>query len=402
MAGGPLPLDGVTILAVEQYGAGPFGSMLLGDLGAEIIKIENPTEGGDVGRTVGPFFFAPGDSHFHQAFNRNKRSLGLNLKHPEGMRILRDLARHADAVMDNLRGDQPDILGLTYEALKDVNPRIVCAHLSAYGRTGTRKSWPGYDYLMQAEAGYLSLTGEPDGPPARFGVSVVDMMTGLMTSFALVSGILGARATGQGMDVDVSLFDTALHNLTYLAAWHLNEGHVQGREKRGAHPSITPSQMYRTRDGWIFLMCNKEKFWPILVDAVGRPDWASDPRFATFQARLAHRDLVTEMLDAALSERDTSDWLARFGGRVPAAPVLDVGQALGNPFAREQGMVADFARAEDDKPVRMLAGPVRVNGARGPVRAAPALGADTDDILGSRLGLDAAAIRELKDKGTVR
>jgi len=258
----PLPLDGVTILAVEQYGAGPFGSMLLADMGAEVIKIENPAEGGDVGRSVGPYYFGPGDSHFHHAFNRNKRSLALNLKHPEGMAILRQLVGHADAVLDNLRGDQPDKLGLTYEALKDINPRIVCAHLSAYGRQGSRKSWPGYDYLMQAEAGYLSLTGEPDGPPARFGLSVVDMMTGLMTAFALVSGVVGARATGRGMDVDVSLFDTALHNLSYLATWYLNGGHVQGREPRGSHPSLTPSQLYRTQDGWIFLMCNwSHKSW---------------------------------------------------------------------------------------------------------------------------------------------
>lgn len=398
----PLPLDGVTILAVEQYGAGPFGSMLLADMGAEVIKIENPAEGGDVGRAVGPFYFGPGDSHFHHAFNRNKRSLALNLKHPEGMRIMRDLVGHADAVLDNLRGDQPDKLGLTYEALKDANPKIVCAHLSAYGRTGSRKSWPGYDYLMQAEAGYLSLTGEPDGPPSRFGVSVVDMMTGLMTAFALVSGVVGARATGRGMDVDVSLFDTALHNLSYLATWYLNDGHVQGREPRGSHPSLTPSQLYRTKDGWIFLMCNKEKFWPILAEALGRPEWATDERFSSFKARLAHRGLVTTMLDEALSAHSTAEWLARFGGLVPAAPVLDVGQALDNPFAIEQDAVADFARQEGGKPVRMLTGPVRVNGSRPPKRAAPALGADTDDILSTRLGLDAQAINELKGKGTIR
>ncbi len=402
MTARPRPLDGVTVLAVEQYGAGPFGSMLLADLGAEVIKIENPGEGGDVGRAVGPFYFGPGDSHFHQAFNRGKRSLALNLKHPEGMRILRALVVEADAVMDNLRGDQPDKLGLTYEALKDANPRIVCAHLSAYGRTGSRKSWPGYDYLMQAEAGYLSLTGEPDGPPSRFGVSVVDMMTGLMTSFALVSGILGARATGRGMDVDVSLFDTALHNLSYLAAWYLNDGHVQGREKRGSHPSITPSQLYRTRDGWIFLMCNKEKFWPILAEAVGHPEWATDPRFASFKSRLEHRDQITALLDAALSARDTADWLARFGGSVPAAPVLDVGQALDNPFAREQEAVADFARVESGERVRMLTGPVRVNGVRPVTHAAPALGADTDDILTKRLKLDAETVKNLKTKGTIR
>ena len=401
MADRPLPLDGVTILAVEQYGAGPFGSMLLADMGAEVIKIENPAEGGDVGRSVGPYYFGPGDSHFHHAFNRNKRSLALNLKHPEGLAILRQLVGHADAVLDNLRGDQPDKLGLTYEALKDINPRIVCAHLSAYGRQGSRKSWPGYDYLMQAEAGYLSLTGEPDGPPARFGLSVVDMMTGLMTSFALVSGVVGARATGRGMDVDVSLFDTALHNLSYLATWYLNGGHVQGREPRGSHPSLTPSQLYRTRDGWIFLMCNKEKFWPALAEALGRPEWADDPRFASFKARLANRELVTQVLDEALSQKTTAEWLALFGGRVPAAPVFDVAQALENPFAQEQQAFADFARREGGDPVRMLTGPVRVAGTRPPTKAAPALGADTTDILSKRLGLDAGAIKKLREKGTI-
>jgi len=397
----PLPLDGVTILAVEQYGAGPFGSMLLADMGAEVIKIENPAEGGDVGRSVGPYYFGPGDSHFHHAFNRNKRSLALNLKHPEGMAILRQLVGHADAVLDNLRGDQPDKLGLTYDSLKDINPRIVCAHLSAYGRQGSRKSWPGYDYLMQAEAGYLSLTGEPDGPPARFGLSVVDMMTGLMTAFALVSGVVGARATGRGMDVDVSLFDTALHNLSYLATWYLNGGHVQGREPRGSHPSLTPSQLYRTQDGWIFLMCNKEKFWLALAEALGRPEWADDPRFVSFKARLANRELVTQILDEALSQKTTAEWLALFGGNVPAAPVFDVAQALENPFAQEQQAVADFARREGGDPVRMLTGPVRVAGARPPTKAAPALGADTADILTKRLGLDAEAINKLREKGTI-
>jgi len=398
----PLPLDGVTILAVEQYGAGPFGSMLLADMGAEVIKIENPAEGGDVGRSVGPYYFGPGDSHFHHAFNRNKRSLALNLKHPEGMAILRQLVGRADAVLDNLRGDQPDKLGLTYDALKECNPSIVCAHLSAYGRQGSRKSWPGYDYLMQAEAGYLSLTGEPDGPPARFGLSVVDMMTGLMTAFALVSGVVGARATGRGMDVDVSLFDTALHNLSYLATWYLNGGHLQGREPRGSHPSLTPSQLYRTQDGWIFLMCNKEKFWPILAEALGRPEWTEDERFASFKARLANRELVTQMLDEALAQKSTAEWLALFGGSVPAAPVFDVAQALQNPFAQEQQAVADFARREGGDPVRMLTGPVRLAGSRPPTKAAPALGADTADILSKRLGLDAAAIKNLREKGTIK
>lgn len=390
-----LPLDGVTVIAVEQYGAGPFGTMLLADLGAEVIKIENPAEGGDVGRAVGPYMFGPGDSQFFQAFNRNKRSITLNLKHPEGMRLLRRLVGEADAILDNLRGDLPEKLGLDYESLKDANPAIVCAHLSAYGRDNERKSWPGYDYLMQAEAGYCSLTGEPDGPPARFGVSIVDMMTGLMTVFGLVSGVLGARKTGIGMDVDVSLFDTALHNLNYLATWYLNAGHLQGREPRGAHPSLTPSQLYRTKDGWMFLMCNKEKFWPVLAECIGRPEWGTDPRYASFKARLANRDSLTQDLDSVLVTRTTAEWMKTLGGVVPASPVYDVGQALDNPFVRDGGRVAAFSRPEGGPTVEGLVGPVRIDGQPPLTVAAPTLGADTESVLG-RLGVSADEVAELR------
>ncbi len=390
-----LPLDGVTVIAVEQYGAGPFGTMLLADLGAEVIKIENPAEGGDVGRAVGPYMFGEGDSQFFQAFNRNKRSMTLNLKHPDGMRLLRRLVGEADAILDNLRGDLPEKLGLDYASLKDANPAIVCAHLSAYGRDNERKSWPGYDYLMQAEAGYCSLTGEPDGPPARFGVSIVDMMTGLMTVFGLVSGVVGARKTGIGMDVDVSLFDTALHNLNYLATWYLNAGHLQGREPRGAHPSLTPSQLYRTKDGWMFLMCNKEKFWPVLADCIGRPDWGTDPRYASFKARLANRDALTLDLDSVLVTRTTAEWMETLGGVVPASPVYDVGQALDNPFVRDGGRVASFVRPEGGASVEGLVGPVRIDGQPPPTVAAPAFGADTASVLG-RLGLSADEVAQLR------
>ena len=175
----PLPLAGVRILAVEQYGAGPFGTMFLADQGAELIKIENPNSGGDFARGIGPYFFTPDDSEFFHAYNRNKKSVSLDLSKDAGMAVFRDLVRSADAVASNLRGDVPDKLGLTYAALKHHNPKIVCAHLSAYGRSGSRAGWPGFDYLMQAEAGFFSLTGEPGAPPARFGLSVVDQMTGV-------------------------------------------------------------------------------------------------------------------------------------------------------------------------------------------------------------------------------
>ena len=395
-----LPLSGTTILAVEQYGAGPFGTQFLGDMGADVIKIENPAEGGELSRRVGPYFFGPGNSQFFQAFNRNKRSMTLNLKSAEGRAVFHDLVRRADGVSNNLRGDQPEKLGLNYAALKEINPRIVCAHLSAYGRDGPRKSWPGFDYLMQAEAGYLSVTGEPDGPPSRMGLSIVDFMTGLMTVFAMTSGIVGARASGKGLDVDVSLFDTALHNLSYLAVWYLNGGHVQGREPRSGHPSLTPSQLYRTRDGWIFIMINKENFWAPLCEAIGEPVWITDQRFATFKGRLDNRVELNLLLDKALSLRTTAEWMSVFAGRVPAAPVLDIAQALDNPFVLERAAVATFAGSVGAPDVRMVASPIRVPGEVIPTRAAPGLGADTDDVLRS-IGIGPNEIADLRKRGVV-
>jgi succinate---hydroxymethylglutarate CoA-transferase len=391
-----LPLTGLRVLAVEQYGAGPFGTMLLADMGAEVIKIENPNDGGDMARGVGPHFMADGSSQFFHSFNRNKRSLTLDLKAPEGGELLQRLVATSDAVLNNLRGNQPGKLGLDYAALGRVNPRIVCAHLSAYGRDGPRAAWPGFDYLMQAEAGYLSVTGEPDGPPARFGLSVVDMMTGLMAAFGLAAAVIGARATGKGMDVDTSLFDTALHNLGYLATWYLQSGHNQGREPRGAHPSLVPSQLYPTADGWLFVMCNKEVFWPVLAEKLGHPEWGTDPRFARFRDRLANRDELNRLLDAEFARRGTAEWLRHLQGAVPCAPVLDVASALQNPFVAASGRIADFQ--SEAGPVRMLGGPLRVPGTEPPRRAGPALGADTDAIL-SELGLGPDDIAELRRRG---
>ena len=392
-----LPLAGLRVLAVEQYGAGPFGSTYLADLGADVIKVENPAEGGELGRRVGPFFLGPGDSHFHQCFNRNKRSLALDLKSPAGQEVFRDLAATCEAVFGNLRGDQPDALGLTHRHLRDRNPAIVCVHLSAYGRDGERAAWPGFDFLMQAEAGHLQLTGAPDGPPERYGISVVDYMTGLTAAFALVTGVLEARASGAGRDYDVSLLDVARYNLGYQAAWYLNEGFVPPRLPRSAHASLVPCQLYRTRDGWIFLMCNKEKFWGRLTAAIGRPEWEHDPRFATFAARLEHRDLLAGMLDEVLSEHPTAAWLERFAGEVPAAPVNGVDTALDEARADGRVLAVDHpARAGFE----MMANPVRLEGEEHPARPAPGFGADSEAVL-AEIGYDGARIARLRAEGVI-
>jgi succinate---hydroxymethylglutarate CoA-transferase len=394
-----LPLAGLRVLAVEQYGAGPFGTAYLADLGAEVIKIENHKDGGDVGRNVGPHFFGKDDSHFFQTFNRNKKSLTLDLKHPQGRAVFLKLVESADAVLDNLRGDLPKKLGICYEGLKEANPRIVCAHLSAYGREGSRTAWPGYDYLMQAEAGHMHMTGEPDGPPTRYGLSIVDIMTGLVAAFGLLAGVISARAGGQGMDMDTSLFDVALHNLNYPGTWYLNGGTVTGRTARSAHPSLVPSQLYRTADGWIFIMCNKEKFWGLLADELGHPEWRDDPELSSFAARLANRDRVTRELDAALMQQATAHWLAKLSGKIPVSPVFDVAQALDNPFVHERDGVIDVAY-DDGRQAKMIANPIRVTGVTLPARAAPRMGEHNDALL-AEAGFSALQIGKLRELGVI-
>jgi crotonobetainyl-CoA:carnitine CoA-transferase CaiB-like acyl-CoA transferase len=392
-----LPLEGVRVLTFENFGAGPFGSMYLADLGAEVIKIENREQGGDATRGMGPFFLGDHDSHFFQTFNLNKKSVTLNLKQAEGVAAFRRLVRTADVVMNNLRGDQPGKLGLDYATLGPVNPRILCAHLSAYGRDNERRGWPGYDYLMQAEAGYLHLTGEPGTPPARMGLSIVDYMTGITTAVAVLGALIGVLKSGRGHDIDVSLFDVALHQLTYPGSWYLNEGHRTERMPRSSHPSAVPVQLLRTRDGWIFVMCMTEKFWRALLGVIGREDLAADPRYSDARSRREHREDLTGVLDAEFGRETTQHWLGQLQGLLPVAPVHDLQAALDNPYAKAIGMVRSLPHpARPD--FRVLANPIKLDGERLASRRAPALGEHTEEVL-LAAGLSQEEIDQLRACG---
>ncbi|MES2986351.1 MAG: CoA transferase [Pseudomonadota bacterium] len=365
-------LEGVRILAVEQYGAGPYGTQLLAELGAEVVKVE--TGEGDISRRTGPYLLGESDSQFFQTFSRSKQSVMLDLKSEAGRADFERLVRSADAVVNNLRGSVPAGLGIDFAALRAVQPAIVCAHLSAYGRDNSRANWPGYDYLMQAECGFLSMTGEPGGPPTRFGLSMVDFMSGSVWAAGILAGILRARTIGVGCDVDVSLFDVAMHQLSYPAVWTMNAGFEAQRLARGAHPSIAPSQLVRTRDGWGFLMCQTPAFWLVFCEMVGRSELLSDPRFADPRTRHGNLVELTEILDAIFGAQDSAWWVTELAGRVPFAPVNDVAQALSNPFVAEVAMIDAVAHPDVPGGLQMLACPIRVNGARMPAQRAPALG----------------------------
>lgn len=392
-----LPLTGTRILSLEQYGAGPYGTMFLAQLGAEVIKIE-PPRGGDSSRATGPYFLGDDDSLFYQTFNLNKRSLTLDLKTPAGQDILRRLVKTADAMTNNARGDQPAVLGIDYAALGSINPAIVCVHASAYGRGNDRAAWPGYDYLMQAEAGFFSVTGEPDAPPTRFGLSMVDFITGTMLATATLAGILDARTTGTGRDLDVSLLDAALHQTSYPALWYLNQGHDIGRTSQSAHPSVVPSQLIATSDGHIFIMAQLPKFWARLADELGLAALKDDPRFRSNADRHANREALIAAIEAVTTTQPNAHWVALLGGKVPVAAVNTLPQALDSDWMRANGMVTEVPHSSG--PLRILANPIMIDGERLPNRAAPALGADTAELL-AEIGISVDEAAALQAAGTI-
>jgi len=376
------PLQGVRIVSVEQFGAAPYGTMLLADLGAEVIKIENAAIGGDPARKTGPYFLGENDSEYYQAFNINKKSVAIDLRSAEGKAALGELVATADALVNNLRGDLPAKMGLDYKAVSSINPKLVCVHVSAYGRDNERASWPGYDYLMQAESGLMHLTGEPDGPPSRLGApSMIDQTTGLAAAVGLLSAIIHARSTGKGCDVDTCLLDVALHQLGYVATWYLNEGHTSMRQPRSAHYSVAPVQTFPTLDGWVFIMCMTDKFWGELLAALGRTDLASDPRFTTQSLRQVNRGALMGIIDGELRQHNTAFWLDKLNGVLPIAPVLDLAQALDSPFLQTTEMIHTISHpARPD--MRVLSNPIKINGERLAQTPCSAYGADTRAYVG--------------------
>jgi crotonobetainyl-CoA:carnitine CoA-transferase CaiB-like acyl-CoA transferase len=355
------PLEGIRILTVEHFGAGPYGTMFLAGLGAEVIKIENAATGGDASRHVGPRFLGEDDSEYFQCLNLWKKNVSLDLSRDREK--FQALVKDADAVVNNLRGDVPAKLGLDYRTLAKVNARIVCLHISAYGRDNERAGWPGYDFLMQAETGLMDLTGEPEGAPSRFGTSVIDFSTGMTGAAALLACLLRAKTTGKGCDVDASLFDVALHQLNYMGTWHLNGAEAHSRQPRSAHYSLTPVQTYKTADGWIYVMCMKDSFWRSLVDALSRADLGADARFATMAARLENRAALTDTLDAEFRRKTTAAWVKQLSGRVPVGPVNDMRQALASPFVAASGMVQSIDHPKK-RGLRVFTLPVKIDGKR--------------------------------------
>lgn len=393
------PLSDLRIIAVEQYGAGPFGSVHLADLGAEVIKIEDPRFGGDVGRYVPPFQEGT-NSLFFETFNRNKKSISLDISTPAGRRVFDDLVKGADAVYSNLRGDVPAKLGITYDDLEHLNPAIVCVSISGFGMTGPRSLQPGYDYILQGLGGWMSVTGEPGGPPAKSGLSLVDYTAGFVGAMSLLAAVHAARRTGVGADCDISLYDVAISLLTYPATWHLNEGWQPARMARSAHPSLVPFQLFAGSDGeWFIVGCAKEKFWQSLTEVIGMPELAADSRFADFAARDQNREELIDLLDDVFATQPAADWVkACEEARIPTGPVQDIPTALVDDHTVARGLIAE-TETEEFGTIRQVISPVRVGTERPEYRRAPLLNEHADAVLRDLLGYDNETIENLSTDG---
>ena len=392
------PLADVRVLSVEQYGAGPWATLQLADLGADVIKVEDPSVGGDVGRYVPPY--QEGESSlFFETFNRNKRSVSLDLRNPAGRTAFDDLVRAVDVVFSNLRGDQPARLGLTYAHLRHLNPRIVCCSLSGFGMTGPRAAEGGYDYVMQGMAGWMSLTGEPDGPPTKAGLSLVDLSGGYVAALAVMAGLWRARREGVGCDCDVSLFETALAELMYVGTWAASRGFEPRRMAQSAHPSMVPFQNFPTLDGWIVVAAPKQNLWRQLCVALDHRELADDPRFADFAARDRHRDVLVPLLNDLFRARPSAEWLRLLtAAGVPCGPVNDVATALADPQVGARDGIVSYEHPTLGA-VRQVATPLRLGDEPAPVARAPLRGEHTEAVLAELCGYGAERIAELRAAG---
>jgi crotonobetainyl-CoA:carnitine CoA-transferase CaiB-like acyl-CoA transferase len=394
------PLEDVRVLSLEQFGAGPWGTMQLADLGAEVIKIEDPTVRGDVGRVVPPFQ-AGGSSLFFESFNRNKRSLALDLRKPEARSVLEDLVRGSDALFSNLRGDKPAKLRLRYDDLKHANPRLVCVSVSGFGTTGPRASEGAYDATIQGLAGWMSVTGGPEDPPTKSGLSLVDFSAGYLGALAVLAGVWRARREGIGGDADLSLFETALSLLTYMATWSASRGWEARRMPSSAHQTLVPFQAFEAADGWLVVACPKETLWRGLCDALGESALADDERFADLAARDRNRDTLLPLLQEAFARRTVAEWIELMSVRkVPCAPVNDIAGALADPQAAARDAVVKYEHPTLGT-VRTVDSALRLDGPRQSLERAPFLGEHSEQILGDVCGYSRERIEELAALGVL-
>ncbi|KLU84692.1 formyl-coenzyme A transferase [Magnaporthiopsis poae ATCC 64411] len=405
-----LPLKGYRVLDMTRVLAGPYATQILGDLGAEVIKIEHPVRGDDT-RAWGPPYAAytpgskhegPGESAYFLAVNRNKKSLALSYQDPAGVDILHKLIPKCDIMVENYLPGTLKKYGLDYETVAGLNPEIIYASITGYGQTGPYASRAGYDVMVEAEFGLMHITGTRDGPPVKVGVAVTDLITGLYTSNGIMAGVMARAKTGRGQHIDVALSDCQTATLANIASSCLISGEKDTGRWGTAHPSIVPYRSFKTSDGGVLLGGGNDRLFGILCDGIGRPEWKADARYATNASRVAHRDELEAQIEAVTATRTTQYWLDTFhGSGMPYSAVNDVQGALNHEHTRARGMVVEVEHPACGA-VKLVNTPVKYSESKPGIRTAPpTLGQHTDEVLREILGFDDGRIRELKEKGVV-
>lgn len=400
MQANPKPLSDITVLDLSRVLAGPYCSMMLGDLGADVIKVERPQVGDDTRRWGPPE--AGGEAAYYLCVNRNKRSLTVNLKHLEGQALIRKLARQSDIVIENYMVGTLDRLGLGYEDLRKENPGIIYCSITGFGQDGPYKDQPGYDFMIQGMGGVMSFTGEPEGPPMKVGVAIVDITTGMFACSAILAALRHREKTGQGQYIDMALLDSVVAWLANVGSNYLVSGELPKRYGN-AHPNIVPYQPFLTRDNtYIALAVGNDQQWQKFCQLAGLDDLAHDPRFTTNPERVKNRDTLIPLVARAMLKRPAEEWLAELGKlKIPCGPINTFDKVFSDPQLLFRGMLAEVPHPTAGT-VKMVASPMKLSQTPCDIkRHPPLLGEHTEELLQAHFGLSTAEIESLRQNGVI-